>query len=286
VPHDALRIGEIEVVPLCDSRVPFPLVQEFPVELEEGWEPYREAYPWAFLGNASWDYHVHAFAVRTSRELVLVDTGIGIGAPKEWGEVHGSLAGELALARIHPTDVDHVVHTHLHLDHIGGSTTEDGEPRFPFATHHVHLFDWEDAVDPQDPDGSAFERSNRSAFERCIRPIADRDLLDVTPEDREVVPGVRLLHAPGHTRGHRAVLIVSGAAELLLTGDALHHPFQVSHPEWPSTHDDDPEAGVETRTELLALARAGDRSVCVPHFARPFGCVEREGDERDRWRSL
>jgi glyoxylase-like metal-dependent hydrolase (beta-lactamase superfamily II) len=112
--------------------------------------------------------------------------------------------------------------------------------------------------------------------------VADRDRLDVTPEDHEIVTGVRVVHAPGHTRGHRAIRIASAGEELLVTGDAVHHPFQVSHPDWPSTHDHDPATGVETRNELLRSSLADDPWVCVPHFGEPFGrVVASEG--RTRW---
>jgi glyoxylase-like metal-dependent hydrolase (beta-lactamase superfamily II) len=270
VPHAPLSVGGAEVVPLCDARVPLPVAEEFPVELEGGWGPVRAAFPWAFAASHAWDYHVHAFAVRIAGGLVLIDTGIGVGAPAAWGPVEGSLVSELALANISPREVDHVILTHLHLDHVGGSTGQDGEPRFPYATYHVHPADWSAFVDADDP-------GDRAAFERSIRPVADRDRLAVVADDHEVVPGVRLIHAPGHTPGHRAVRIVSEGAELLLTGDALHHPFQVARPDWPSTHDADPALGVRTRERLLALARDEDLSVCVPHFAQPFGRVTGEG---------
>jgi glyoxylase-like metal-dependent hydrolase (beta-lactamase superfamily II) len=278
VPHDALHVGEIEVVPLCDARVPFAVAEEFPVQLPEGWGPFHEAYPWAFLGVATWDYHVHALVVRTPDAVVLIDTGIGIGAPASWGGVTGSLAVELAIAHVQPTEVEHVVHTHLHLDHIGGATTDDGEPRFPFARHHVHLADWETFLDAEDPD-------DRGAFERSIRPLADRDMLDVTADDREIVTGVSVLHAPGHTPGHRAVLVQDGHRRLMITGDALHHPFQVTHSDWPSTHDTDPTLGVKTRTALLGMIRDEGLSACVPHFAMPFGGVNSVRGV-DRWTSI
>jgi glyoxylase-like metal-dependent hydrolase (beta-lactamase superfamily II) len=262
-------LGALEIVPLCDARVPFPVADEFPVELPEGWGPYHEAYPWAFLGDATWDYHVHAFVVRTPGALVLIDTGIGIGAPADWGGVTGSLAVELAITQVEPTDVEHVIHTHLHLDHIGGATTNHGEPRFPFATHHVHPADWDDWDDFRE----TYDSDDRAAFERSIRPLADRDMLLVVEEDYDVVPGVHLVHTPGHTRGHRSVLVGTGDERLLVTGDALHHPFQVVHPEWPSTHDADPALGVTTRTALLDRARDEDLRACVPHFAHPFGRV-------------
>ena len=192
MPHTSLVIGSIEVIPLCDARVPLAIAEEFPLELDEGWEPFHEAYPWAFLGPATWDYHIHAFVLRTPNGLVLVDTGIGTEAPQAWGDVDGSLAVELAIAEVEPTDIDHVVHTHLHLDHIGGAIQPDGEPRFPFATHHVHPADWEAFLEAEDPD-------DRGAFERMIRPLADRDRLNVAEPDHAIVPRCR---GPTRARSH------------------------------------------------------------------------------------
>ena len=68
-------------------------------------------------------------------------------------------------------------------------------------------------------------------------------------------------------------MVENGERKLLITGDALHHPFQVSHPEWRSTHDMDPTLGVSTRTALLDRARRDASVVCVPHFGTPFGHV-------------
>ena len=267
MPHAPLSVGGAEVVPLCDARIPLPVDEEPPIELgDDGWGSVRAAYPWAFAGPHAWDFHVHAFAVRIAGALVLIDTGIGAEPPPGWGPVHGSLVSELAMASITPGEVDHVVITHVHRDHIGGATGPDGEPAFPYATYHLHPADWSAAVDADAP-------SVRAAFERSMRPIADRDRLAVVEADHEVVPGVRLVHAPGHTPGHRAVVVASEGRELLVAGDVAHHPFQIEHPAWPSPSDADPALGVETRHRLLASAAAAGRIVAVSHFARPFGRV-------------
>jgi glyoxylase-like metal-dependent hydrolase (beta-lactamase superfamily II) len=274
VPHEPLRVGGAEVVALCDARVPLALEEEFPGAHPGGWEPVRDGYPWAFAGIHAWDLHVHAYVVRTPGALVLIDTGIGGGAPEGWGPVEGSLASELALVDVAPSEVDHVVFTHLHLDHVGGATTTEGEPRFPYATYHAHPADWEAFREAED-------RQDHAAFDRSVRPVADRDRLAVRSEDHEVVPGVRLLHAPGHTPGHRAVVVGSGDRELWILGDALHHPFQVAAPDWLSSHDVDPALGSRTRRRLLRTLADRGCPASVAHFGRPFGRVE--GEDPSRW---
>jgi glyoxylase-like metal-dependent hydrolase (beta-lactamase superfamily II) len=88
---------------------------------------------------------------------------------------------------------------------------------------------------------------------------------------------VRVIHTPGHTPGHRSVVLADGSMTLLLTGDLLHLPIQVAHPQWASSHDEDAELGSQTRTAILNRAREKDWGLAVSHFARPFGTVVRSG---------
>jgi glyoxylase-like metal-dependent hydrolase (beta-lactamase superfamily II) len=109
--------------------------------------------------------------------------------------------------------------------------------------------------------------------------------LDLDPEDREIAPGIRVVHSPGHTPGHRSVVAGEGADMMLLTGDLLHLPIQIRHPDWTSSHDVDAEVACRSRGSLLTEASASGWRVAVSHFARPFGQVERDAAGRLDWRS-
>jgi glyoxylase-like metal-dependent hydrolase (beta-lactamase superfamily II) len=262
----------VEVVPLCDGFAPLPLSEEAPGH-EVDWAAERAAYPWAFADDAHWAWHVHAFLLRTAGEPILVDTGIGhLGRPPY--DVAGRIEQELAEAGTKSDEIRHVLHTHLHADHAGGACTPDGEPRFPNAVHHVHPADWELFAGSTDPD----DFQGRTAME----VLEETAMLDLDPDDREVVPGVRVVHAPGHTAGHRSVIATDGGSSLLLTGDLLHVPFQIAHPDWPSGHDRDADRAAASRVALLDRARDGAWSVAVGHFGAPFGRVVRE-DGGQRW---
>jgi glyoxylase-like metal-dependent hydrolase (beta-lactamase superfamily II) len=174
-------------------------------------------------------------------------------------------------------DVRHVIHTHLHSDHAGGACRPDGELRFPNAVHHVHPADWDFFAGSNDRE----DFHGRSAMRR----LEELGMLDLDSEDREIAPGVRVLHSPGHTPGHRSVFLADGRSSMLFTGDLLHLPIQVSHPEWLSSHDVEPELGVVSRVELLKRAQEERWGVAVSHFGRPFGGVL--GRERSqRWGSV
>ena len=276
MPHPRIDIGAVEVVPLCDGFAPLPLGDEAPGH-EVDWPLEREWYPWAFEGadEDDWAWHVHAFLLLVETGPVLVDTGIGhLGRPPY--DVDGRIDHELAAVGADPEDVLHVVHTHLHADHAGGATRPDGEARFPNAVHHVHPADWSFFAHVDDPD-------DFNGWEAMLI-LEDAGMLDLSPEDREIAPGISLVHTPGHTPGHRSAILTDGPFTMLFTGDLLHLPFQVAHPEWESSHDEDPEEGAASRSALLGRARDGRWGVAVSHFARPFGGVLPDGDGQ-RWGS-
>lgn len=273
MPHPLIRVGDVEIVPLCDGWAPLALAEEAPGH-DVDWDAERSTYPWAFEGEDAWQWHVHAFLLRTASGLVLIDSGIGhLGRPPF--DVEGRIDAELAEAGADAEDVAHVVHTHLHADHAGGACRPDGEARFPNAVHHVHPADWTFFGHADDEDFSGWE---------AMLILEEAGMLDLSPEDREIVPGLRVAHAPGHTPGHRGAILEDGPATMLFTGDLLHVPIQVAHPEWESNHDEDPETAAASRAGLLSRARDERWGVAVSHFSRPFGGVLRSADGQ-RWGS-
>ncbi len=270
--HASASVGSVEVVPLCDGFAPLPLAEEAPGN-EVDWAGQRAAYPWGFADDAHWAWHVHAFLVRTGIGPVLVDTGIGhLGRPPY--DVTGRIDDELQAAGARPDEIGHVLHTHLHADHAGGATLSSGGPRFPNAIHHVHPADWAAFAGSTDPD----DFQGRTAME----VLEEAGMLDLDPDDREVVPGVRVVHTPGHTPGHRSVIAEDGGSSMLLTGDLLHQPYQIAQPDWPSGHDRDPASAAVHREAMLRRARDGGWSVAVGHFGVPFGRVVTAGGGQ-RW---
>jgi glyoxylase-like metal-dependent hydrolase (beta-lactamase superfamily II) len=265
--QDRLWISGLEVAVVCEGYAPLPLDAELPAERID-WDAERASAPWAFLDRQSWAWHVHAFGLRTPEGVVMVDTGLGGFPPfRPWAE-HTDRDVALAASGIDPTDVVAVVHTHLHADHAGGAVVSE-RPRFPNAIHHVHPSDWAHFGHPDRIDGYT-ARGPMAELERL-------GMVDLTPDDHEVAPGVRVLHAPGHTPGHRVAVLTAGDETLLLVGDLLHIPTQVARPHARSSHDDDPDEGSRSRVRVLSDAREGRTIVAVSHFARPFGRVTADG---------
>ena len=269
MPHAPFRLGQTDVVTVCEGWAPMALSDEAPGKTVD-WRAERALHPWAFADDDHWPWHVHAFLLRTRAGDVLVDTGVGTFGPyAPWAEEFGSDAW----SAIDRASVRHVVLTHLHADHAGGTVFDDGSPRFPNARYHAHPADWEHFGSNPDPDDSEPPYDARNVLEG----LEADGTLTLEPDDHEVSPGVRVVHTPGHTPGHRSVLLEDGGQTLLLTGDLLHLPIQAAHPEWRSSHDVDPDTGAVSRVSILTRARDLNWSVAVSHFARPFGSVSADG---------
>ena len=261
---ERLTLGSTEIAVVCEGYAPLDLADELP---NVDWAAERQRYPWAFHDEHSSAWHVHAFALRTPAGLILIDTGVSPLLPiRPWAE-HTPLEEAFTAAGVDPTDVSMVIHTHLHADHAGGAVV-GGEPRFPNAVHVVHPADWEHF-------GRLGGYTGRFAMER----LAELDMLELEPDDREVRPGLRVVHAPGHTPGHRCAVLAEGEDTVLFTGDLLHMPVQIRRTNEPSNHDVEGEQGARSRHGLLAQARTRGWTLAVSHFGRPFGRVGPDGWE-------
>ena len=266
---EPLRVGPFEVTTVCQGFAPLDLADECPGR-EVDWLTERERNRWAFHDDRSWAWHVHAFAVRGPDGTAMVDSGLGSYPPfRPWAPGSGTTAdGAYASAGVDPASVRLVVLSHLHADHAGGTWAADA-PRFPNARYVLHEADLEFFTSMSDPDPYA-------AIEE-VRAIESLGMLDADPVDREVMPGMHVVHSPGHMPGHRSVILEAGDESLLLTGDLLHLPVQAAHPAWLSSHDDDPRKGADSRSAILGRAANDGWLVGVPHFARPFGRVDVRG---------
>lgn len=279
----SLRIGGIEVVSLLDGVG--DLDDPGILDPDHGpgdpvWASARAAYPGVFAPGGGWRLHVRAALVRARGRTVLVDTGVGGSSSPAmgWFPAPGRLPAALAEAGTDPGEVEVVVLTHVHEDHIGGTVTAGGEPAFPNARYLLHRLDlaWQERLAGQTPE-------DRAIWERLLAPLRARGVLQAVDDAHPVLPGVRTRHLPGHTPGHQAVEVGDGGASLLLSGDAINHPAQLRDPALATGPDDDVEAALAVRRRLIAELVASGRPLAPPHFAEPFGRLVADPAGGARW---
>ena len=214
-------------------------------------------------GDPAADVSMNVLLIDTGDHRVLVDTGCG---PNPSREGHGKLLGLLKDAGIATSDIDTVIITHRHWDHIEGNTDGQGNATFPNARYVISDVEW---------DGC--EREPTDIEKAQIFSIADR--FERVAMDAEIMPGIRAVPAPGHTLGQIGLLIESNGERLLHSADAFHHPVELYRPEWYFDFDADPEATVSTRRRLFEMAARENLLVLPFHFPFPgLGHIETEGD--------
>jgi glyoxylase-like metal-dependent hydrolase (beta-lactamase superfamily II) len=205
--------------------------------------------PWQFL------------LIDTGQKLVLLDTGVGDGFDPAVGKLVRNLQNE----GIKPEDINVVIFTHAHLDHVGGVVNSKWDLVFPNARYMMWKSEWEFWTSEANLT-KMDELSAKFAREK-LPPIQSR--IDLIDHEMEVLPGIRCLSAPGHTVGHMIVSITSAKEQMLCFGDAFPHPISVERPEWYSYWDNNPEQTVITRKKLLELAVSEKALIFACHLPFP-----------------
>ncbi len=222
---------------------------------------------------------VHALVVETPTRRIIVDTCIGNDKQREieaWSHLQTRFLEDLEAAGFGRETIDTVLCTHLHVDHVGWNTMlVDGQwrPTFPNARYLLGRREfeyWRDEADVAAGDPMIFADS--------VKPVWDAGLVDLVETDHSVCDEVSLVPTLGHTPGHVSVRIDSQGAQALITGDFLHHPCQLAHPEWASAADFDPAESTRTRERMFGDLASTPTLVIGTHFATPTaGHVRRDG---------
>jgi glyoxylase-like metal-dependent hydrolase (beta-lactamase superfamily II) len=276
--HWRYRIGAFEMTVVADSEAfidgPYPLIGANAAEDEV-----RRLMRESLLPETKYQPGFSPAIVNTGRELVLLDTGNGENGfvPRPAG---GWLAQELAPAGIRPEDIDIVVLSHGHPDHVGG-LMEGGKPLFPNARYVIGQVEY-DFWAPEGKHTGDLEKF-AAVFRANTKAIADRFTF-LKPGD-DVVTGIRAVEAYGHTPGHLNFLIESEGKAIYFWGDCAHHQVaSLARPEWHCVFDVDAEQGAVARKRVYDRLATDRLPVIGYHMPFPsVGYVERAGPSAYRW---
>jgi glyoxylase-like metal-dependent hydrolase (beta-lactamase superfamily II) len=274
--HYRFKLGDFEITNILDAGAmidgPWPIVGEDQPNAEVE-RLMREN----LLPEAKFQPGFTPTLVNTGKGLVVFDTGNGangfVSRP-----AGGWLAEKLGPAGFAPEQIDVVVLTHGHPDHIGG-LMEQGEPLFPNARYVMGQveYDFWSAEDRLSAPAESNEYKSAQLFEANVVPLAER--ISLIAPDGEVVPGIRAVKAYGHTPSHLAFHVESRGKRLLVWGDCAHHEVaSLARPDWHAFFDMDKQAGAATRKRIYDMAAAEGIPVAGYHTTFPsLGFVERRG---------
>ena len=211
--------------------------------------------------------------IDNGKNRIMVDVGGGKLLPNA-----GRLLQSMSVAGLSPLDIDAVIITHAHPDHIGGILDEEGRLVFPNAGYYI----WRDEYDYWFSD-SVYGQAPDTFIDLARRQLgAIGDRLTLTDRETEILVGVRLVATPGHTPGHIAVAIQSGDDRLLHIADAALSPLHLNHPTWTPVYDIEPEMAAESKQRIFDRA-ARENSLVFAHHFPPFPNLGRLKKQAAGW---
>jgi glyoxylase-like metal-dependent hydrolase (beta-lactamase superfamily II) len=265
------QIGDVTVTRVVEMELPVPYSPKHSFLKEATPEALKEM-PWLTPHFVTEDgalmLSIHALCVEAPGLKLVVDTCVGNDKPRRMTRRVGlqtKFLDAMADAGFARETVDAVVCTHLHVDHVGWNTMKDGErfvPTFPNARYLIGRKEyehWKNVAEDETPQIMA----------DSVAPIFDAGLAEMVEMDHRISPELRLVPTPGHTPGHVSVAIESKGETAFITGDMMHHPCQVSRPDWVSEFDGDKQEGAARRNTMIREWADKPCLVIGTHFAAP-----------------
>ena len=276
---DRMQLGGLDITRVEELNAPLTSAyQFFPDLTKDMLDAARPEIPEGHLSDSDEIIlSFHSYIVKTGRYTILVDTCCGNDKERPsrpaFSHLNTNYLGTLAAAGCQPEDVDFVMCTHLHWDHIGWNTQlVDGEwvPTFPNAKYIMARREyehWDQLM--QDPNNT-----HRFGFQDSVQPLVRADQAVLVEDDHEIDTGIWLEPCHGHSPGHVVVNLASGSSKGAMTGDVIHHRVQLVYPELSTIADTDQNLSRRNRTALMEK-HADTGSIIFPaHFRAPsFGSL-------------
>ena len=233
---------------------------------------------------------MHSWMIRDDRHTVLIDTGCGndkiraLPLFQRFHQLHLPYLDHLRAEGVAPEDVDLVICTHLHVDHVGWNTRlEKGcwVPTFPNARY---IFSRREFEHWQSPAGAAVMPENMAVIADSVIPVVEAGLVEFIDNGSSIIDGLVFHDAFGHTAGHGMLKLESGRDAAVFPGDSLHQPMQVFRPDWNSCFCEQPQDARTTRRRILDYCHDRNALLLPAHFGAPHGGYVKRGADGYRFR--
>lgn len=273
---------------------PFSVGEFKCVSISDGEQPIdAELFPTFFAGSSAEDLALtlekhglspdshqlqsNCLLIDTGQERVLIDSGGG----SVFHAHLGCVVPGLAAAGYSPSDVDIIVLTHGHLDHVCGGVDKNGEMVFPGARQVMVRGEWEYWTEETDAKAMGAELAIEVGFAQdCLRAM--REQIQLIESGAEITGGIRTIPTPGHTRNHISVAVRSGDSHLICVADTMDLPIHIERTTWHPAWDEEPQVGMRSRRMLLR--RAVEENALIHGFHFPFPGVGYVREDGDGWR--
>lgn len=304
--NSTIHFDDVAVTRVIEWAGPIKAVEDIlPDTPAQTWQDHRRLLAPDFWSPETGAYlcHIQTWVIRTAGRTILVDTGVGNDRERPqipvFAHLRTDFLARLAAVGVVPDDVDTVINTHIHYDHVGWNTHRvDGvfQPTFPNATYLVPQADYayfhpDNTAKMRPPETEDEQRrfqGIRLVFEDSIAPVERTGQLRLW-RDHHDLPGlpISLEPAPGHTPGSSLAQLRAGKGALFV-GDLLHSPMQILHPDHRCSFDLDAAQARSTRQRILADAAADGSMILPAHFPGHSAMViQISSDENDcsvaRW---
>ena len=266
------NLGDAEVTVVSDGPLPLGPPKGTFVGVPD--EEVRKMLSDNFLSPDNVVLEQNSPIVNMGDKLVLFDTGMGTS--QLFGPTTGRQQKSMAEAGIKPEDIDAVVFSHAHIDHIGGVVDASGKVLFPNAQYYIAQSDFDFWTDEGKQSSSLKDFVVHAR--KNLLPIRDR--LVYFKDGQEFLPGIQAMAAPGHTVGHHMFMVTSNGKSFAFLGDLTHHAvLLLEKPLMEFSYDTDPKQAAQSRVKMLGMLAANKTAVMSYHFAWPgYGHVAKAGD--------
>jgi len=276
------RIGDVEIIQIIEMEGGKLIQSSIPNATPENIKKISWLYPYFADKNRNLKALVQSFLVKSEGKNILVDTCNGNHKNRPtcptWGNLNTDFLKRLNDAGVSELEIDIVVCTHLHFDHVGWNTKLENGVFVPTFTNAKYLFVeeeykyWESKPEKEVDD-------DKFGFDDSVTPTVNVHLSQFVKSNHKIDSNISLIPTLGHTPGHVSVAIKSKDKKAIISGDFIHHPCQFAHPEWTMGADAMPQKALETRQKMLEQLADSNTLFIGTHFADPVaGHIVRSGE--------
>jgi glyoxylase-like metal-dependent hydrolase (beta-lactamase superfamily II) len=277
------RLGNLDLAILSDGLFYMDAGATFGIVPRVMWEPLAGP-----LDNRHrLSLALNSLLLRSQGKLILIETGVG-DKPGGWRRQSspvedGTLLADLAKLGVQPEEVDAVINTHLHADHCGWNTRQQGDeavPTFPNADYFIIEDEWKAAIAPN-------ERTRATYLEDNLLPLERHNRLHLVDGEHKLTDEVTIVPAPGHSAGHAHVVLSSGGETGVYTGDIAQVAVQLERTAWVSSFDILPLVTMETKRALVERAIETGSLIITAHLPFPgMGRMTRNEQGQRKWQAV